>query len=75
MTLIILPSVTWTIKKFPAKLFSAHPHTNAPDGGIKEIKPVGSRKWGYFSAALCAFIWGVGPTQELLTDMQAVASS
>jgi hypothetical protein len=41
MTLIILPSATWTIKKFPAKLSGASPHTNVPNGGIKEIKPVG----------------------------------
>jgi len=40
-TPIILPSATWTIKKFPAKLFGARLHINAPDGGIKEIKPVG----------------------------------
>ena len=74
MTPIILPSVTWTIKKFPAKLFSARPHNNAPDGEIKETKPVGSRKWGYFSAALCSFVLG-GPVQDLLTDMPAGASS
>lgn len=53
MAPIILPSATWTIKKFPAKRFGARPHTNVPDGGIKEIKPVGHLTVTIHLASIC----------------------